>query len=535
MRESPSTPSSDATYADSSDVVARGPHDPDANGPPDEPLSDPRNDSIVDAQWVAPAAWGNHPRGEVVPEQSETLFAGTLTDEGPGSESDVESIHDAEVVRPAIRPGKADDERPHSQPAHPQPIRWQPAVLATGSTPSLADAAVHSEPGDATAVPPRPGWLRRIGGGLSWILRGLFEMASWITLIALLSAIPVVQVLAFGYLIRVAGNLARGGTLREAIPHRHAAGRLGLALVFTFLAAIPSRLFANYESIASIVDPGSGRATLMRVMAWMAAVGAIAYLGWAWTRGGRLVHYLWPQPKRLLHTAWRPSTWTRGLDQILDGLLSLQIPSTFSLGLRGVVGTLVWLMPAMVIVAAFRRGETGLAGLVGAVALILLAVVMHYLPMLQVQFAADRNWRSLFAVRRVRQNFRAAPWSHAVALTLGLIVLPVPLYLLKIEATPQEVVWLPCLMFVGFMLPARMVEGLAYRRGQRMLHRIPERTGWRRLAWRGSLWVCRGWILVVVFFYLLMVYLSQYISWDGLDTWVSQHAVLLPIPFLRGT
>ena len=38
----------------------------------------------------------------------------------------------------------------------------------------------------------------------------------------------------------------------------------------------------------------------------------------------------------------------------------------------------------------------------------------------------------------------------------------------------------------------------------------------------------------VVAIYLLFVYVSQYTSWDGLLTWVQQHAILIPVPFLNG-
>jgi hypothetical protein len=38
----------------------------------------------------------------------------------------------------------------------------------------------------------------------------------------------------------------------------------------------------------------------------------------------------------------------------------------------------------------------------------------------------------------------------------------------------------------------------------------------------------------VVGIYLLFVYVSQYTSWDGLLTWVQQHAILIPVPFLSG-
>jgi hypothetical protein len=41
-------------------------------------------------------------------------------------------------------------------------------------------------------------------------------------------------------------------------------------------------------------------------------------------------------------------------------------------------------------------------------------------------------------------------------------------------------------------------------------------------------------LLPVVVTYLAFVALSQIVSWDGLQTWVQQHAVLVPVPFVGG-
>jgi hypothetical protein len=108
-----------------------------------------------------------------------------------------------------------------------------------------------------------------------------------------------------------------------------------------------------------------------------------------------------------------------------------------------------------------------------------------------------------------------------------LVITPIPLYLLKIEATPREVMWLPCLVFVAFILPARIAAGLALRRARRR----PDPAG----KWAAfSRWMVRALMVPVVGVYVLFVYVSQYTSWDGLATWVQQHAILIPVPFLSG-
>lgn len=168
-----------------------------------------------------------------------------------------------------------------------------------------------------------------------------------------------------------------------------------------------------------------------------------------------------------------------------------------------------------------------MAGLVGTLALLALAVVLMYLPMLQANFAAENRIAAMFQLQRIRADFRHAPWAWLGALLLALVVLPIPLYLLKIEPPPPELVWLPTWFFIALALPARIACGLALRRARRR----EEPCGTWAL---GSRWIVRALTPAVVGFYLLFVYLSQYVSWDGLGTWMHQHAVLVPVPFVGG-
>lgn len=394
------------------------------------------------------------------------------------------------------------------------------------STPIMA-RLVEPDPQPGMPIPPQRGIFRRLTSGCSSLIRICFSLASLIALLAVLTAIPIVQLITFGYLLTVAGGLASGSSIRNALPQFRQAGQIGLAAAAVFVAALPTQLLAHWESVATLIDPGSGKATAMRILAVASSVFATGYLLWAWVRGGRLKHYLWPQPIRFLREGWRWSTWRGAPDRLWDFTASLELPKYFWLGLRGAIGTLVWLIPAMIIVAALRNGETGLAGLVGTLSLILLGVGMLYLPMLQAHFAAERRLSALFEVREIRRCFRRAPWAWLFAMIMALVLTPVPLYLLKIEVTQQELLWLPCLVFVAFMLPARICTGLALRRARRR----PEPQGW----WSAiSRWIVRLTMPLVVATYLLFVYVSQYTSWDGLAPWVQQHAVLIPVPFLSG-
>lgn len=367
-------------------------------------------------------------------------------------------------------------------------------------------------------------WLKRLRRALS----SIFSFGSLVVLLALLTAIPVVQLIAFGYLLDVSGRLKNGCKLRDSLPKMHQSGIVGLAALAIFIAAIPSQLLTHWESVAHIIDADSRQAVLLRGAAIASSVLATLYLLWAWIRGGSLKCYLWPQPKRFFSEGWRWSTWKNAPDQLWNFTTAFELPRYFWLGLRGAVGTLIWLAPTIVIILAFREGESGLAGLIGFLAILCLAFSLFYLPLLQAHFAAENRLSAIFERKKVRQLFSAAPWATFLAMVFALFITPIPLYLLKIEATPREVVWLPCLLFIAFILPARIAIGLAMRRAERKTVR-PTFVG------KASRFLARIGIGSVVAIYVLFVYVSQYTSWDGLLTWVQQHAILIPVPFLNGT
>lgn len=404
----------------------------------------------------------------------------------------------------------------------------------SGTAPAIDISAPRESPQTDT-TPPVKTIPRRVAEFTGGCIVGLFSLASLVFCLAILAAIPIVQLITLGYLLDVAGGLASGKELRRSLPHLRAAGKIGLVVSAVFLAALPVQTLAHLESVATVISPGSHQAGYLRAAAVAAAFCGVLYLLWALARGGRWYHFVWPQPIRFLRRGWRLSTYRELPDRLWRFTGSLELPRFFWLGVRGAIGTLVWLIPAMVIIAANRNGETGLAGLVGALALLCLGIVLLYLPMLQTHFAAENRWGALFQVRRVRRLFCYAPWAWLGAMTLGLVLLPIPLYLLKIEATPQEVVWLPTLFFVGFMLPARLSQGLAMRRARRIAAdyddgKIKPGGFWNTT----SRWLVRLLLPAVVAVYLAFVTISQYTSWDGLETWVQQHAILIPIPFLGG-
>ena len=416
-----------------------------------------------------------------------------------------------------------------------------PDQMGTPDADSLGVRTDVGSLGEETAehhVQPRSLIGRTVGRtvrGVGWLVGSLFNLASLVFCLSVVAAIPFIQLIAFGYLLDVSGRLAAGGKLRDSLPHTEAAGRIGLVVLAVAIGSLPVQLLVHWESVAVLISPGSVQSSWLRSTAIAAACVGMLYLLWAIARGGKLRHFLWPQPKLMIRQAWRPSTYREMPDKLWEFTRALELGRYFWLGLRGALGTLVWLIPAMIIIAASRNGETGVAGLVGALALMALGAVLLYLPMLQAHFAAENRMSALFEVRRVRRLFCYAPIAWCLAMFAGLVLLPIPLYLLKIEATPREVVWLPTLVFIAFILPARLAEGLAMRRAKRIAlaheNGAVKPKGVTNLLCRHSARILMPAIVAV---YLLFVTLSQYTSWDGYLTWVAQHAVLIPIPFSEG-
>ena len=105
-----------------------------------------------------------------------------------------------------------------------------------------------------------------------------------------------------------------------------------------------------------------------------------------------------------------------------------------------------------------------------------------------------------------------------------LCLLCIPLYILRIEATPAELLWAPSLVFVWFMFPAKLLLGAAmgYAAG-RQRKMLPVRHWLLR-------WPARGVALASVLLYVGSLYVAQVIAGQGALVMVFQHAFLIPAP-----
>jgi cytochrome bd-type quinol oxidase subunit 1 len=151
-----------------------------------------------------------------------------------------------------------------------------------------------------------------------------------------------------------------------------------------------------------------------------------------------------------------------------------------------------------------------------------LAVIVPFLPFLQVRYAVEGRVSAMFSRRAIRDRFRRAPWAFAFSLFV-LLAAAIPLYFLKLEMIPREAAWLPSLVFVIFLAPARLLTGWAYACSGR--RDSPRHWIFRVLG--------RVAITAAALLYVAVVFGAQYTSWGGAGSLYEQHAFLLPVPFLN--
>ena len=342
-----------------------------------------------------------------------------------------------------------------------------------------------------------------------------------VALLAACSVIPVLNFLSLGYLLHVSGTVARTGRLRDGFIGVRKASAIGSVAAGVWLVVWPARLAAAFWRDAELVAPGSNVARGWYAVLVGVTVVTLLHLLWAGIRGGRLWHFLWPQPLRFLRWLREPVKSGKLQDMLTNYVLGLRLPFYFWLGMRGFTGALVWLiLPVGILMAATRLpvGGSLLLSLPGG--LLLLFVAVH-LPFLQARLAESGRFKAIFELREVRRQFLRAPLAFWLAL-LTTLLLAVPLYLLKIELTPQELAWLPSVLFVLFIFPARILTGWAVGRARR---RDAPRHWFPR-------WVARLGILPVALAYVLVVYFTPYLSWNGVLSLLEQHAFLVPAPLM---
>lgn len=366
-----------------------------------------------------------------------------------------------------------------------------------------------------TAVPDERSFLTKI---CDWA-ENIFGFATVVVTLAVLSAIPILNFLSLGYLLQVSGNVARTNRFKSAFIGVKKASRAGSIIIGTWLVLWPVRFVSGYWQDAKLIgtSTASGWGTGMFIL----TVLTVLHVAWAWIRGGKLRHFFWPAPLAFLKWLRRPKDIDEMGEKVLGYWDGLRLRHYFWLGARGFAGGLCWLVApvGLLIIASYLpTGGGAFLSLIGGFGLF---VVVLYLPFLQAHFALQNRLSAMFELGAIRQLFQRAPIAFWTALFITLLF-ALPLYLLKVEMTPKEVAWLPGIVFMMFIFPARALTGWAVGRAIRQ-----ETPRFFLLRWTG-----RFAAIPVVGFYVFFVYLSQFYSWDGAFSLLEQHAFMVPAPLM---
>jgi hypothetical protein len=366
-----------------------------------------------------------------------------------------------------------------------------------------------------------PGPIRKFFRfGIACIIR-VWQFACLILLLSIAASIPIVQLASFGYILEATGRWARGEKLRRCLPGLKVAGYIGTAAVWIGLTSIPVFIVRDLAASARLIDPGSGTALGWQITATFMWVVWVVYVWWAVLRGGRIYHFIWPAPIRFIKDFFRPSTWNTAVDRMASGIAGFKIISLMKLGFFGSLGALLYLaIPGLLMIAGTRAGNDGARGILTICGVVAMAVVLQYVPFAQMRYAKTKQFRSFFRIGEVREGFKRAPWLHAIA-TVLLVAFSLPLYLLRIEPPPAQLIWLLCVFFVLFNLPAKFIVAWAIRYSEQRQS---------RRAWY-SRWP--AWLLLVASLpiYVFFLYLASFTNWDGSAVMIMQHAFLTPVPF----
>ncbi len=354
-----------------------------------------------------------------------------------------------------------------------------------------------------------------LASGAGWC----FGVVSLFVGLAILTSVPVGQFLVLGYLLEVTGRVARTGRLRDGFVGVRTAGKLGGVALGCACLWLPLYFLSIFAENATIIDPGGRTARRLHLALGVLGLLYMLHVIAACLRGGRLRDFLRPfNLLWLVRRVARGGAYAEARDGLWHFVAGLRLPYYFWRGLRGFVGAFLWLVVPLSLLG--QGHENPLLAVIGG---LLLGVVVMRLPFLQARFARDDRLRAYCELRSVRADFARAPLAFAVALTVHLSS-AVPLYLLKIEVIPRDLMFLEGLVFLLFMFPARLLGGWAYARSAR-------RDAPRHGLWR---WAARLAVLPVVAAYVLVVFASQHVGWYGIPSLYEQHAFLLPVPFVTG-
>ncbi len=402
----------------------------------------------------------------------------------------------------------------------------------------------------------------------------LLGVVSLIVLLAIVANVPIFQVAAVGYLIESMGRVVRQRRVRSALAGIDKARLFGRICLGVWLIILPMRSLAGFWQDAWLIDPHSPQTGFLRLLQFVLIPLMMIHIATCIACGGKLRYFLWPLlapvllsfrfvrsnrvSRRFLDQTlgrlfpvlaadiygapplgdwfvpammWKKLRYNsaavifqQARDKTLDFIAGLRPGYYWWLGVKAFVGTLIWLAIPTLLMASASGLQNGPAAVVGFVGMVVATPVFFLLPFLQCNFSLDGRFRSFFQVRSVFKNYSRAPLASAFALFVtGLLA--VPLFLAKVEQIPSELFWMLSIVFVLFTWPAKVFTAWAFSRGY-----------WSGHANESPIRFWLRWPLVaagalISFAFSLILFISQYTSWNGGKSLFENHAFLLPTPF----
>lgn len=368
----------------------------------------------------------------------------------------------------------------------------------------------------------RTSWLQWMYAGICSATHWIFGLISLLFLLSIAATLPVIQFLSLGYLIEATGRVVRSRKIRNGFMGIDLAARMGSIALGAAACILPIRALSSLRNSSFLLNGDDSRTRILGIVLLLAATMTLIHIAWAILRGGKLRHFMWPAPLKLWRRIRQGHFYEEASHRLLAWVQRLHFAKLFGLGWRGFLGASIYLfIPVSMMALAPMIGEEEPATIMAFAGGLFLSVAWVYIPFAQAELAVSGKFLSQFRIRKIRQQFRHAPIAHWIALLLVLI-LALPLYILKAELIPREAAWLPSLVFVSFMFPARLATGWAVARATRQQQ--PRHWILRWLAWFG--------LLPIAGLYALVVYATQFTSWYGATSLYEQHAFMLPVPFL---
>lgn len=360
-----------------------------------------------------------------------------------------------------------------------------------------------------------------------WFIHVAFGTGCLVMVLALLAAIPGLNILTLGYLVDPQKRVAESGRLRDGFPMMVLAPRLGVIVFFSLLFLIPIRIQATRVSDAAVILGATHERVLqmqfnLRILQAIIAV----HLMLAIARGGLVGCFLRP----IKNVIWfiRKTFTPRGREEMSTGIEQvLQVVRPvhhFWIGLKAFFGAVLWLLIPTGLMVAFSAPDrtAPIFGLLSFIGVLLMIPVSAQLPMLQVHQAVTGRFRDIFSISAARRVIRNAPLSWMLT-TVLMYVMTFPLYLTKIKLLPADAMFVLTPFFIVLTYPSRVLVAWAYHRGMKQI----------RPAWFPFRWSIRLLMIPLLAFHAGLVFLTPFVSELGKTAPLENQAFLGPVPYAQ--